>query len=555
VTNFKYANNPQTTLAGAITVGDTSLSVASGSAFPATGQFTIIVGAEIMLVTGVAGTIWTVQRGYDGTAAAAHNQNAIVTGILTRASFLNALYFDVRAYGAVGDSVTDDTDAIQAAITDAFNAGGGTVVLPPGDYKVSSTLQTPLDVSGSLKLMGTGRPKGLISGHSGDPSASQGATLTYTGMTGDIFLAELTSGNKRQYLTFENLSFLGNSDGTSGHGLHFKATAVGSVGILPTLRDVTVNGCKQHGIYYEGNVFESQLLNVRSSQNGEAGFKAESVDQGIPGETRFYGCTFNVNNRGVDISGGGQFSFHGLTATQNTNEGLLATAVGLSGVDFNFELNGGTGLLGRQVALDSVTGAILTGIAMQVTPGATGKGIQLINCLWVHIVRFGTNYTAGGSGWVDFFFEDTSNRCIVDGYSPDNFGGAYTLGSGGGHVVRQGGAWLTNQTHSQQSLTGGVTHTFDARRADSFLSQTTVESTTVTIDIPTISTNFHHGQRVTVHCFNNTAGTASWSWHSIWHLAGAWVNPAAGKTRTIMFEYDGTRAGFYEVARSAADIT
>jgi polygalacturonase len=42
--------------------------------------------------------------------------------------------FDVRRFGAVGDGRTLDTDAINRAITAAHAGGGGTVVLPAGDY-------------------------------------------------------------------------------------------------------------------------------------------------------------------------------------------------------------------------------------------------------------------------------------------------------------------------------------------------------------------------------------------------------------------------------------
>ena len=42
--------------------------------------------------------------------------------------------FDVRRFGAAGDGVTLDTAAINRAIAAAHAAGGGTVVLPAGDY-------------------------------------------------------------------------------------------------------------------------------------------------------------------------------------------------------------------------------------------------------------------------------------------------------------------------------------------------------------------------------------------------------------------------------------
>lgn len=46
--------------------------------------------------------------------------------------------FDVKAFGAKGDGVTDDTVAIQATATAA--AAGGTVFFPPGTYIVSGTI-------------------------------------------------------------------------------------------------------------------------------------------------------------------------------------------------------------------------------------------------------------------------------------------------------------------------------------------------------------------------------------------------------------------------------
>ncbi len=50
---------------------------------------------------------------------------------------------DVRAYGATGDGITDDTDAIQAAIDslgDTNSMRGGAVFFPPGTYQISCTL-------------------------------------------------------------------------------------------------------------------------------------------------------------------------------------------------------------------------------------------------------------------------------------------------------------------------------------------------------------------------------------------------------------------------------
>lgn len=48
--------------------------------------------------------------------------------------------FNVKDYSAVGDGVTDDTAAIQAALTACRVAGGGTVFVPAGTYLVTADL-------------------------------------------------------------------------------------------------------------------------------------------------------------------------------------------------------------------------------------------------------------------------------------------------------------------------------------------------------------------------------------------------------------------------------
>lgn len=59
------------------------------------------------------------------------------------ASFLGPTYNVKINYDAVGDGVSDDTDNIQAAIDDASAAGGGTVYVPAGIYKLTSQLSIP----------------------------------------------------------------------------------------------------------------------------------------------------------------------------------------------------------------------------------------------------------------------------------------------------------------------------------------------------------------------------------------------------------------------------
>jgi hypothetical protein len=90
---------------------------------------------------------------------------------LTKASFsmINGALINVLDYGAVGDwngtTGTDNTTAIQAAITAANQfTDGATVFFPPGNYRVTATLNLFSDRSG---LLGNGAVI-TLTGHSTD---------------------------------------------------------------------------------------------------------------------------------------------------------------------------------------------------------------------------------------------------------------------------------------------------------------------------------------------------------------------------------------------------
>ncbi|WP_369235001.1 glycosyl hydrolase family 28-related protein [Streptomyces sp. R21] len=60
---------------------------------------------------------------------------------------------DVRAYGAVADGTTDCAPAINRAIAAAGRAGGGTVLIPPGTYRIDDLIRIGYD---NVVLRGAG---------------------------------------------------------------------------------------------------------------------------------------------------------------------------------------------------------------------------------------------------------------------------------------------------------------------------------------------------------------------------------------------------------------
>ncbi|CAB4164202.1 Pectate lyase superfamily protein [uncultured Caudovirales phage] len=64
----------------------------------------------------------------------------------------------VKDFGAVGDGVTDDTAAIQAAITACGGASGKSVYFPAGDYYISAAISVP----NYTRIIGDGAAKSRI---------------------------------------------------------------------------------------------------------------------------------------------------------------------------------------------------------------------------------------------------------------------------------------------------------------------------------------------------------------------------------------------------------
>ena len=75
-----------------------------------------------------------------------------LTGATAGVVHQGELVVNVKDYRAVGDGITDDTDAINAAITAASSSGGGTVILPAGFNFLVTTL-VPLS---NVTIMGYG---------------------------------------------------------------------------------------------------------------------------------------------------------------------------------------------------------------------------------------------------------------------------------------------------------------------------------------------------------------------------------------------------------------
>lgn len=98
----RISNFAQSTLEAAIGAADVTLTLANAASFPPDGNFRILIGRELLLVTAVSGNTFTVTRGIEDTNAVTHPIGSIVTAPLTAGAFLQFIEDNPGPPGADG---------------------------------------------------------------------------------------------------------------------------------------------------------------------------------------------------------------------------------------------------------------------------------------------------------------------------------------------------------------------------------------------------------------------------------------------------------------------
>ena len=106
---------------------------------------------------------------------------------LTAAGPLAGQPLDVRAFGAQGDGVTDDTDAVRAGIA-AASKSGRTLLLPKGTYLIKEPLRV---TTHGLKIMGAGAQHTVLK------AAAEMNRLLYLRGTGMVISRLTLDGNNK----------------------------------------------------------------------------------------------------------------------------------------------------------------------------------------------------------------------------------------------------------------------------------------------------------------------------------------------------------------------
>ncbi|MFD0960631.1 glycosyl hydrolase family 28-related protein [Paenibacillus chungangensis] len=99
--------------------------------------------------------------GTAGIALAASQALPFGTGTAQAAARITV--YNVADYGAAGDGITDDTNAINLAISAAYTAGGGIVYIPNGVYLVDPSPSKGIALKRGIWLLGEGENVSVLS--------------------------------------------------------------------------------------------------------------------------------------------------------------------------------------------------------------------------------------------------------------------------------------------------------------------------------------------------------------------------------------------------------
>ena len=201
---------------------------------------------------------------------------------------------NAKAFGAVGDGSTDDTTAIQAAIS-AANTSGGTIFFPPGTYKITSTIST----QGYTNLHFVGGNSGsnvssYFSGQAPPAVRIEGGTIT----SGPAWSCDNTTRDSGNH-TYEGFMFKGGLTG-------FFAKEVANIRFKNcSFHADNAAGGNNTGLLLENSFwfwYEHCAFNAPSSTDPAVILRGNltNIDAMASGLQRFRDCTFWTNGVKVE---------------------------------------------------------------------------------------------------------------------------------------------------------------------------------------------------------------------------------------------------------------
>lgn len=213
--------------------------------------------------------------------------------------------FNVKGYGAIGDGITDDAPALQAAINAASGAGGGQVYIPAGQYLIGSTLK----VNYGMIIKGDGR---------GRIGINSGSRLIWNSAGPCLLINSADSTVPVHQSEVRNLLI----EGSGGIGLQIGESGITQNFAAPTfLHNVTVGG-PSTGFYF----LDCQICRMDYcwANSCDIGFHFAANPDGSHANTActLTSCRAQLNGTGYLINRLTGSSFYGCLAENNSGEGF-----------------------------------------------------------------------------------------------------------------------------------------------------------------------------------------------------------------------------------------
>jgi hypothetical protein len=461
-------------------------------------------------------------------------------------------------YGATGNGTTDDTAAIQAALS----RGAGTVICPPGDYKYTSTLT----ISNAVRFVGMGAyPGGSTTGPDARyrgcalDHAFSGTGINIPGVSGNVVSS---IGASIENILMRQVN--GTGAAASGIGINVVATSdsykASWVHILnvnfetsagskddwtwnvvldgDATTSTSAGGSRDHrlqgGRWWAG-AQSTGSLKIRAAANVHI---SDIFPQGI-------NCNIDISGADTDHA-----SYNtSLAGVQSSCRLVLDWSVGTTCAGCQFDVltttanTNGTFYTG---SLSASGGLSLVGTNANSTVLATGANGHYLNANGVqgfHLSSATNSSATLGLGWDQtdrwqWILAGSDGSFVLNGPGGTNF---ESINNNGGRT------WKKAEARSIIALTDGATVAVDATLGSRFYLNAGGSRT-----ISNLSSSIS-GQEVEITVRNGTAGAITTTWDTKYKLAGAaWTDPAPGYTRSVRFYVHDSNT-FRELSRTAAD--
>lgn len=408
----------------------------------------------------------------------------------------SAPWYDVKAYGAKGDGTTDDTSTIASALT-AAGATGGVVFMPPGNFRINSTLVVPYGV----ELRGCGRSATTISALGTFPTSTQ---LVQLGPIGSI-----------------------------GVGCRLRSVAVNCNNIAGSI------GIYSEGINENSGIFEAMVQNYvsRAVQIKQPASGPQPQHFSISDLEIYSGSGTVASAIGVDIAMTTQITnfreIRAVTVFASLNT-QLTTAIKIDGVQ--------GGVLQSIHVENAVDGILIGSVA-----GCFGLSIRDVDGLSnvTNLVHISATNTSRSIAITDVTPAGSTNA-LVDGQFSNTITtdvGMYVIGrntwvmASDGNVIDQVGRikvgkdlQRSRQTPTETVLVSGV----DATAGEQ------VDVTLTAARLVGAPLNPSIGQYLTFTLTQGGAGAFAVTWNAVFKVTWSDAGNATGKISGITFRYNGT---------------